>query len=164
MLNLTKVENQTILAEISTYNLSEQIRSCVLLLEDRWSRKNIDWDLEFDEYEISADEELLKQVWINLLDNAIKFSPVTGEILVKIVVDDSIIKVTVTNYGIDIPKDKQDKIFNKFYQVEESHASQGNGVGLAIVKCIAQLHGGDVYVNSKNEVTSFTVELPEKIA
>ena len=75
VLNLTKVENQTILTHTKSYNVSEQIRTCVLLLENQWTTKNIDLSLEFDEYTLEANEELLKQVFINLLDNAIKFSP-----------------------------------------------------------------------------------------
>lgn len=84
VMNLTKVENQTILTDLTTFNLSEQIRACVLLLEEKWSRKELDLDLEFPEYTIRANEELLKQVWINLLDNAIKYSPNYGEIGVRI--------------------------------------------------------------------------------
>ena len=75
VLNLTKVENQAILTDVSHFNLSEQIRSCILLLEDKWTKKNITPELDFDEYYVDANEELLKQVWINLIDNAIKFSP-----------------------------------------------------------------------------------------
>jgi len=75
VLSLTKVENQTILSDVTEFNLSEQIRSCVLVLERKWSSKNLDLQLDFDEYKICANEELLKQVWINLLDNAIKFAP-----------------------------------------------------------------------------------------
>jgi signal transduction histidine kinase len=83
VLKLTKVENQTILSEVSAFNLSEQIRSCVLLLENKWERKNTELILDFDEYEIEANEELLKEVWINLLDNAVKFSPRCGTVSVS---------------------------------------------------------------------------------
>lgn len=162
VLNLTKVENQTILTDVSTYNLSEQLRSCVLLLEENWSRKDMALELEFDEYQISANEELLKQVWINLLDNAIKFSPATGELVVKVEKAENKLRVQVTNFGSDIPEDKLEKIFSKFYQADESHASRGNGVGLAIVKRVVELHKGRVWANSENGVTTFTVELPQK--
>jgi len=162
VLNLTKVENQTILTDVYRYNLSEQLRSCVLLLEEKWSRKGIVPELEFDEYEICANEELLKQVWINLLDNAIKFSPAAGELVIRVEKAEDNLCVQVVNFGSDIPKDRQEKIFNKFYQSDESHASKGNGVGLAIVKRIVELHKGTVGVTSENGVTTFTVELPQK--
>lgn len=161
VLNLTKVENQTILSDISHFNLSEQIRDCFLLLENKWEHRELDLQLEFEEYMISGNEELLKQVWINLLDNAIKFTPDGHMVQVTIGESDTILSVCVRNTGSEIPADKQEKIFNKFYQADESHSMQGNGVGLAIVKRIAHLHGGRVKVESKNMVTSFTVELPK---
>ena len=75
VLNLTKVENQTILTDVSVFNLSEQLRTCVLLLEAKWEQKNLEMNLELEEHTISGNQELLRQVWVNLLDNAIKFSP-----------------------------------------------------------------------------------------
>ena len=161
VLSLTKVENQTILSDVSEYNLSEQIRSCILLLENKWSKKDIELQLDFGEHMISANEELLKQVWINLLDNAVKFTPDGHTIQVRIDDRESSIMVTVVNTGSEIPKECHGKIFNKFYQADESHSTQGNGVGLAIVKRITELHGGRVSVTSENEVTAFTVELPK---
>ena len=162
VLNLTKLENQTILTEVTTYNLSEQLRSCVLLLEEHWSKKNLSLELEFDEYNISANEEMLRQVWINLLDNAIKFSPSTGEVRIEIFETCHTIRVSITNFGSEIPPDKIDKIWNKFYQTEESHASLGNGIGLAVVKYIVDLHKGTVSVSSRDGVTTFTAELPKR--
>ena len=160
VLNLTKVENQTILTDVNTYNISEQIRTCVLLLENQWSSKNIELSLDFDEYEIKANEELMKQVFINLLDNAIKFSPEGGVVSVEIFEDTSHISVAIKNSGDEIPKDKIDKIFNKFYQADESHAAKGNGVGLAIVKKIVTLHNGKINVKSEDGETTFTAILP----
>ena len=161
VLSLTKVENQTILSDVSEYNLSEQIRSCILLLENKWSKKDVELQLDFGEHMISANEELLKQVWINLLDNAVKFTPDGHTIQVRISEKDHSITVDVLNTGSEIPKESLPKIFNKFYQADESHAAQGNGVGLAIVKRIAELHGGRVGVTSEDEVTVFAVELPK---
>jgi len=161
VLALTKIENQTILADVTTYNLSEQLRSCVLLLEDRWSKKDLTPDLEFDEYHISANEELLKQVWINLLDNAVKFSPEGGTITLRMGDSGRQLRVSVTNSGDDIPPDRIGKIWNRFYQVDESHSTQGNGVGLAIVKRVVDLHRGSVSVESGGGRTTFTVTLPK---
>ncbi len=160
VLNMTRIDNQTILTDVTTFNMSEQIRSCVLLMEERWSKKNLLPDLEFEEYDIQANEELLKQVWINLLDNAIKFSPSAGEIQVRIRKDGKHLAVTVRNFGSEIPEEKLDKIFDRFYQADESHSARGNGVGLAIVKRVVELHSGSVQVTSKQDVTAFTVTLP----
>lgn len=160
VLNLTKVENQTILTDVTRFNLSEQMRSCILLLESKWERKRLELQLDFDEHMIWANEELLKQVWINLLDNAIKFAPEGHTVRVGISEDSQCVRVTVTNTGSTIDPEHFDKIFNKFYQADSSHATAGNGVGLAIVKEITQLHGGTVTVRSENSVTAFAVTLP----
>ena len=160
VLSLTKVESQTILGQVSRFNLSEQIRACLLLLESKWTEKSLELSLDFAEHSVEANEELLKQVWINLLDNAVKFTPRCGTVRVDISEDEESIAVTVTNTGSDIPHDKIDKIWQKFYQADESRSVGGNGVGLAIVKRIVTLHNGSVNVKSENSVTAFTVILP----
>ena len=110
---------------------------------------------------ISANEELLKHVWINLIDNAVKFSPENGSIVFDLGQDSLYLYVLITNSGKTIPPEVQKKIFNKFYQADESHSSQGNGIGLAIVKRVTELHNGSVKVSSRDGVTSFTVTLPK---
>ncbi len=160
--NLTKVENQTILTDVTRFNLSEQIRAAVLLLEGKWEKKNLELQLDFDEFEIEANEELLKEVWINLLDNAVKFSPRCSTVALTLTETENALCVKISNTGSEIPKEQQEKIFNKFYQADESHSSEGNGVGLAIVKKIVSLHQGAIAVQSENGVTSFTVTLPQK--
>ena len=161
VLNLTKVENQTILTDITEFNLSEQIRSCILVLSEKWEQKEIEYIIDFDEYNISANEDLLKQVWINLLGNAVKFSPTGGMIEVKIAEQEETMTVSIMNTGSEIAPEHQKKIFNKFYQADESHSSEGNGIGLAIVKLITELHDGTVSVSSGNGSTTFTVVLPK---
>jgi signal transduction histidine kinase len=161
VLNLTKVENQTILTDVTEYNLSEQIRSCILLLSEKWEQKNIEYALDFNEYTIHANEELLKQVWINLLGNAVKFTPVGGLIEVRITEQENNITVSVRNTGSEIAPEHQERIFNKFYQADESHASEGNGIGLAIVKRVVELHEGEISVSSGSGSTTFTVTLPK---
>lgn len=161
VLNLTKVENQTILTNVHAFNLSEQIRSCILLLDDKLTRKNLELYVDFGEYMISADEELLKHVWINLLDNAVKFSPEYGAVEIKIEQDIEHLSVSITNSGETIPPERQSRIFNKFYQADESHFSEGNGIGLAIVKRVVLLHNGNVSVESHDGFTTFTVRLPK---
>ena len=162
VLNMTKIENQSILSDISRFNLSEQIRSCILLLENKWEEKNLDFELSLQDHDICANEELLKQVWINLIHNAIKFSPPEGMIEIAIVETANTYCVSVRNPGSTIPPEKQDKIFNKFYQADESHAAEGNGIGLAIVKRVVELHNGTVRVDSGKGHTVFTVELPKQ--
>ena len=162
VLNVTKVENQTILTDISKFNLSEQIRSGVLLLEEKWIKKNLKFDLEFGEYDIYANEELLKEVWINLLDNAIKFSPSDEIISIHIEEWGEKYHVVISNKGEEISKEKREKLFQKFYQADESRATEGYGVGLAIVKRVIELHKGNIDVECKEGEVSFTVELPKK--
>lgn len=162
VLSLSRVENQAILTDVSRFNISEQVRSAVLLLEEKWARKNIDLQLDFEEYFIEASEELLMQVWINLIDNAVKFTPKGGTVTLEVYEGETEICVKVSNTGSLIPPEKQDKIFNKFYQADESHSTRGNGIGLAIVKRIVDLHKGNVLVLSEGGVTAFTVSLPKR--
>lgn len=161
VLSLTKVENQTILSDVSTFNLSEQIRSCVLLLERRWTEKDLELNLEFGEHIILANEELLKQVWINLLDNAVKFSPHGHTITIAVQEEADALRVRVCNTGSSIPQEKLDLVFNKFYQADESHTTPGNGVGLAIVKKVVQLHHGTITADSTDNSAEFIVTLPK---
>ena len=161
VLYLTKVENQTILTGVSEYNLSEQIRHCVLLLENKWNKKNITPELDFGEHFIKANEEMLKQVWINLLDNAIKFGDENTTVRVDITETEDHILVSVSDTGVEIPPGLKNRIFQKFYQVDESRSGEGSGVGLAVVKKIVELHDGDVTVSSGNHRTVFTVSLPK---
>ena len=104
--------------------------------------------------------DLLNQVWINLLDNAIKFSSDYGIIEIRIRQNETETAVDISNFCEDIPPEKLQKIFNKFYQADESHASEGNGVGLAVVKKVVDLHKGSVEVTSEGGKTVFTVCLP----
>ena len=159
VLKLTKVENQAILTGVTEYNLSEQLRSAALLLEHDWTAKHIDLDMEFPEVNIRANEELLKEVWINLLHNAVKFSPEYGPLQVRIFREENTVRVTVANSG-EIPEEEQPRIFRKFYQADRSHFSAGNGLGLAITKKIVELHQGTIQVESRNGAVVFTVTLP----
>lgn len=169
VMNMTRVENMAILKDLGTFNLSEQIRSCILLFENKWEDKNINMDVDFGEYEIRANKDLLREVWINLIDNAIKFSPPGGTVRFRInnyslpdrEHDEGMIAVTISNNGPAIPEDIMSKIFNRFYQSDESHASEGHGIGLPIVRRIAELHYGRVIVKSTDEVTKFTIILPD---
>lgn len=160
VLELTKVENQSILTDVSRFNLSEQLRLALVLLEGKWSGKAVEIDFDLDEHYIVGNEELLRQVWINLLDNAIKFVNEGGRISAAITPEGSGLKVEIFNTGRGIPEEKQKFLFNKFYQADESHSTRGSGIGLAIVKRIVELHRGRVSVRSENGLTAFSVWLP----
>lgn len=164
ILDLSKVENQTILTDVTVYNLSEQLRNCVLLMENKWVKKNQELILDFKEYTVLANEDLLRQVWVNLLDNAVKFTPEYGLIEVSILERTDGISVSVVNSGSEIPAENRERIFQKFYQADESHATEGNGIGLAVVQRIVALHDGTVTVDSGSGRTAFTVFLPQRKA
>lgn len=160
VLDLTKLENQNILTDVSEYNVSEQLRESILLLERKWLEKELEISADFEEYQIHGNQEMLKQVWINLIDNAIKFSPSGGAIGVSVTRNADCIMVMVSNGGAPIKEEEKERIFQKFYQGDTSHTSQGNGIGLAIVRRIVELHDGEVWVDSTEEQTTFTVKLP----
>ena len=161
VLELTRVENQAILTDVTRFNLSEQIRSCILLLENKWVSKGLDIQLDFEEYYIEANEELLKQIWINLSDNAIKFSPNGGAVGFEIIDGGDRLTVLIRNEGEAISPDRIKKIWNKFYQADESHAHEGNGIGLAVVKRITELHEGEAHAECENGLVTFSVTLPK---
>ena len=160
ILNLTKYENQGILTDKTRFNLSEQIRMCVLLLEKKWSAKNLNLSLDFDEFEVLGNEDMLRQVWINILDNAIKFSSDNGNLSVRISKDEYSIFVEVENDGPTISQEDQSRIFQRFYRADSTHEKKGNGIGLSIVASIVKLHYGKVMVKSEDGITVFTVVLP----
>lgn len=160
VLNFSKLDNQEILTEYSSYNVSEQIRRIVLLFERQWTNKNLTFKLDFDEFTVDGNEDMLKEVWVNLIDNAIKFSNENTEIEINVVKNDNFIVVTVSNEGVKILDEDKDKIFNKFYQADKSYSKTGNGIGLSIVKKIVSLHKGMVGVDNINNKTVFTVKLP----
>ena len=159
MLELTKIDNQSILTDVKRYNLSEQIRSSVLLLEDKWMEKDVGIDIDIGEYYISANEQLLKQVWINLLDNAVKFSHSGESVDITATETDTQIRIGITNKKYPISEQDKAHLFDKFYQADRSHSSDGNGIGLAIVMKILKLHEASIDVESDEELTTFTVSL-----
>lgn len=159
VLDLTKVENQIILTDITIFNLSEQIRYSILLLEDKWSKKNLNLNLTFNEYMIEGNEELLKQVWINLIDNAIKFIHVGGKLTIDIQEIDDEYNISICNNGPKIEEKDVKRIFDNFYQADISHNTQGMGIGLSVVNKIIKLHRGLIEVKSDDNYTTFTIKL-----
>ncbi|OUQ08188.1 two-component sensor histidine kinase [Erysipelatoclostridium sp. An15] len=159
VLNLSKIEKQVILSDVTRFNLSEQIRNAIILLEKKWLAKKIEFDLDFNDYDIEANKKMLEQVWINLLDNAIKFSPEDNIIEVSIKQNEQQIEINISNYGPKILEHDLKRIFEKFYQGDTSHASQGTGIGLSIVSKIVALHKGNITVTSDDK-TTFKIVLP----
>jgi signal transduction histidine kinase len=161
VLSLTKIENQTILTDVTRFNLSEQIRTCVLLLQKKWEQKQLTIDFDEYEYECAGNEELLKQVWINLLDNAVKFAPEGSRIRIGIVKQPGSVSVSVASAGEKIGEETRKRMFERFYQGDLSHATEGTGLGLAIVQKIVQLHKGEISVTYEDGYNVFTVTLPQ---
>ena len=161
ILDLSRIESLSSLSGQTTFSLSEQIREAILLLEYKWSQKHLKLDLNLEELDILADEALLKQVWINLLDNGIKFSPEFGKLSVSLHTKDGTCIVKVQDHGPGMDQATSDLIFTKFYQGDTSHQSEGNGLGLALVKKIIELHRGTVTVESNTgKGSTFIVVLP----
>ena len=160
VLNLSKIEKQNILAQTVRFNLSEQVRKCVLLLEKKWSPKELVITADFNEHEIIADVELLEQVWLNLLDNAVKFSPHGGSVGVNVRRAEDMLEVSIENHGPQIPPEQISRIYDKFWQGDHSHSMDGNGIGLSVSKRIVELHKGEIRVESDQDATRFTVILP----
>lgn len=161
ILLLSKMENQETLMNQQTYYLDEQLRQVILLFEDSWSAKNIEFDLDLPECRYYGSESLLRQVWYNLLENAIKFSSTGDTIKVSLFPGASECIVSISDNGIGISNQTKASIFNKFYQGDTSRKSEGNGLGLALVKRIVELHTGEIAVYSEeDEGTTFIVTLP----
>ena len=162
ILLLTKLENQQIVSEKTTFSLDEQIRNSIILLENLWSDKNIELDLDLpDSVEYNFNEEMLSHVWINLITNAINFTGENGKITVKLSKNENSVTCSISDNGIGMDEETLDRIFEKFYQGDQSHHAGGNGIGLNIVKRIVALAGGEINVESRlGEGSSFTVILP----
>ena len=161
ILLLTKLENQQIVAEKTEFYLDEQIRNCLLLLEKSWSEKDIELDLEFDEIKYTFNEEMLSHVWINLISNAIKFTPVGGKITCRLKTEENGKVFEIEDTGDGMGDTVKARIFEKFYQGDSSHATKGNGIGLNIVQRIVTLAGGSISVESEiGKGSKFTVILP----
>ena len=161
VLNLSKVENTSILTDVSAFELSEEIRQAILLLETKWQKKELEWILELDELIYSGNKDLLNQMWINLIDNAVKFSPQGGKVKIKLHSDGPQVIFQIWDNGCGMDQEMIDHIFDRFYQGDLSHTAEGNGIGLTVVKRIAELHGGSVFVYSEPGIgTNFKVILP----
>ena len=161
ILKLTKLENQKTIGKKSKFLLDEQIRKIIVMLEPEWSRKNIELDVDLEEITYIGNEELMAQIWQNIINNAIKFTGVGGNIGVKLYRSEQCIVVKISDDGPCIPDEKRTKIFEKFYQGDHSRSTDGNGLGLALVQRVVELCNGSVWVeNTAPTGVCFTVQLP----
>ena len=161
ILKLNRLENQQIFPEFQDFDLSEQLVRSLLMFEDVWEQKNIQIDVDIpDGVCIKSDPDLLEHVWNNLLSNAMKFTPEGGNVSLTLTVEDRMAVVTVTDTGCGMSPEVGKHIFEKFYQADTSHATRGNGLGLALVKRVVDITGSSISVQSApGKGSSFSVRL-----
>ena len=161
ILLLSKLSNQSILPQKTQFRLDEQIRQAIVALEQKWSEKELGFEVELAETPFFGYESLLPHVWTNLIGNAVKFSPKGGEIRIKMMRTEGAVVFTIEDDGPGIVPGDEEHIFTKFYQSESSHGMEGNGLGLALVRQIVEMSGGSVDVqNLEAGGCRFTVRLP----
>ena len=163
ILLLSKVDNQSIDSKLTRYRLDEQIRQAIVLLENKWSEKEIDFDVDLSSAEFVGNESMMLHVWVNLIDNAIKYDPYGGMIRLRLQEEEEALVFTIDDTGPGIPEGQKEHIFDKFYQIDSSHTTEGNGLGLALTKRVLDTCGGTITVENLPEAgCRFTVTLPKQ--
>lgn len=163
ILLLSKLENKGIQNRFEFFCLDEQIRKAIVSLEQKWTAKNIEFDVEMETVVYRGNEILLYHVFANLIDNAIKFNRENGKITIRLGNRDSKVVFSVSDEGTGVGENAINHIFDKFYQANNSHSGEGNGLGLALVRQIVDIHKGNVSVqnNESGVGCTFTVTLPK---
>lgn len=162
VLKLSELENGVLGLKKEQFSLDEAIRRVILLLQEKWESKNIDLDIQLDEIAYLGDQELMAQVIINLLTNAINYTPVNGMININLYATAEAIVIKITDTGSGIAAADQEKIFDRFYKADQSRSTPGTGLGLTISQRIVSLHGGSITIESLNrEGSTFFVNLPK---
>lgn len=160
VLLLSKLENQSIVSNKTSFDLDEQIRKSLLALEGAWEQKEIEFEVDLDDTDFVGNESLLHHIWDNLISNAIKFSHQGGIVKIRLQNLENKVIFTISDNGIGISEEAKKHIFDKFYQADSSHKEEGNGLGLALVKKIVDLEGGEIFVqNNQDGGCTFTVVL-----
>ena len=164
ILLLSKVSNHAIPVAPTTYRLDEQIRQAILLLEPKWTERNIEFDVDMEELQWTGPESLMHHVWSNLIGNAIKFGPRDGLVHVELKQTEGRYVFAVEDEGEGVPAEERQRIFHKFYQLDSSHKQEGNGLGLALAKQIIDSCGGEICVEDRaNGGCRFVVTLSNGI-
>lgn len=161
ILKLNKLENQQIYPDKKVYDLSEQLCECLLAFENAWEAKELEIETDIEDgILVESDPELLSLVWNNLFSNAIKFTEPGGTVSLSVKAEGERAVVSVSDTGCGISSEVGAHIFEKFYQGDISHATQGNGLGLALVKRVVDIVGGEIDVTSEvGHGSTFTVKL-----
>lgn len=165
LLKLASLESEQVKFEPKRYRLDQQIRSLLLTCEPQWRDKALNLEVDLQEITISADEDLLSQVWLNLIHNSIKFTPEKGSIKVALCPQGERIEFRIEDSGPGISAEDRVHIFERFYKADKSRtrSKEGSGLGLSIVKKIVEMHGGTIDLHSEvGQGTTFTVSLPEE--
>ena len=159
---MSRLDTQKIIPDKKSFSLDEQLRRCSILLSGQWTEKELDMTMDLEEAVYVGDYDLMQHLWINLLTNAVKYTPKGGSITVTLKNEEKFIAVSVADTGKGIPPEDRERIFDKYYQTDKSHSKRGLGLGLAICKRIVQLCNGTLEVESEVGVGStFTVRLPK---
>ena len=159
LLKLSDLDSKTLHNYGKPFSLDEQIRKVILMLESQWSENNLELDIDLDKIKYSGDEQLLFEVWLNLIQNAIKFSKPYGTIKIYLQNISDHIRFSIGNLGPIMTSEDKSRIFERFYKGDKSHANEGSGLGLAIVKKIVEFEGGVIAFESEEGYTTFTVLL-----
>ena len=151
LVKLAALESEQVRPSPSNYRLAAQLRKVALAAEPQWSAKGLDLDLDLAEVGITADPELLDQVWTNLLHNSVKFTPKGGKVRIALERSGTGIEVSFTDTGIGIGAEDRERIFERFFKADKARrwSGGGSGLGLSIVKRIVDLHGGKIRVESQ---------------
>ena len=158
---MSRLESQHSIPEKEPFSLDEQIKRCTILLSSAWEKKRIAFSADLEPVSYVGNEELMRHVWINLLNNAIKFTPEGGEVSVTLQCSPEQIQVRISDTGIGMSPEMMSHIFDQYYQGEPNHTEKGLGLGLSIVHRIVELCGGQIQVDSiPDQGSVFTVLLP----
>lgn len=160
MLAISLVDSKTIIKQSDKFNIAEQIRNVILIMQLDWEGKNLDLNLDLENIDYVSNKELTYQVWTNLINNAIKFSYQDKELLLRLYKDNENIIFEITNEGVVISKDEQDRVFDLFYISDKAKNKHSSGVGLTLTKKIINKLNGEISVSSYNGKTTFTIILP----
>ncbi len=163
LLKLAELDQNNGRVHSEEFSLTEQLRGAIILLQSEWEKKSLELELELPDITISANADLLYQVWINLLDNAIRYTPQGGRIRVDLSTEPGSTVVQISDSGEGMTPEEMERIFDRFYQVDHSRSRGGTGLGLSIARKIVEIHGGAISVESIPGVGStFTVRLPSR--